>query len=299
MMFGKKRQPGARSGESVENARPVSWHPTSSQAPNIPENIISFDPSIDIADLRTSYDGANTNPEPQPRTSSSSYASSLLYQSPDRLDQTHGNISSSAVYSLPATSNAQQMLSAVPTIPPQHAITYHSMSFQPEKDFQHLQLSEPFIPTDIMDGDFLPIQHPPKDLTTIIQTPVPPLTPPPTKLAGKVLVGMGLYDPPEPRPTIISASLQGPGKGLILEQTWQPPSEHDDAEPMEDGDSDDEASDDELPSVDNMAQADRHVPVNLSGHSFFFEDESLSNDWWLQQLRYSGARDVGLGYRWS
>lgn len=133
-----------------------------------------------------------------------------------------------------------------------------------------------------------------------------------TEDAGKELVGMGLYDLPEPALSWNSSSLvEGTGKGLKLEETWQPPEDEDDEEnEEEEQEADDASSDDgsveELPTAKETTQLPIHnvkpqIPGNMDGQSFFFdEDESYTKEWWFQQLKQPSmpVRDAGLGYGW-
>ncbi|KAL9582681.1 MAG: hypothetical protein Q9203_005391 [Teloschistes exilis] len=104
-----------------------------------------------------------------------------------------------------------------------------------------------------------------------------------TKQKSKELVGMGLYDGPgreelstlNSSPDHISHLLTEPqGKGLKLEETWQPPNDDGD-ESEEEGYSTDEAEED-LPSVPTTTEAQPAlVPTygDLSNQSFFFEGD--------------------------
>ncbi|USP82090.1 uncharacterized protein yc1106_09364 [Curvularia clavata] len=122
---------------------------------------------------------------------------------------------------------------------------------------------------------------------------------------GEKLVALGLYDAPEPSLTWGTLT-EGTGKGLKLEETWQPPEE--DEEDHDDDDASSEASVEEpsppLPVVHEPVQ---HMPVHvksqtpnsMEGQSFFFDDdESVSKEWWFQQVKQPSmqARDAALGY---
>jgi hypothetical protein len=144
-------------------------------------------------------------------------------------------------------------------------------------------------------SDFLPIQHPAAhDEGTEEDT-------------GERLVALGLYDVPEPSLTWNGLG-EATGKGLKLEETWQPPEEDDD-------DADDDASSEasEEPSPPLPAANDRtqqlqlpvyvkaQTPGSMDGQSFFFDDdETVSKEWWFQQMRQPSMpmRDNGLGYGW-
>jgi hypothetical protein len=114
------------------------------------------------------------------------------------------------------------------------------------------------------------------------------------------LVGMGLYDPPEGTHTWQSSTLvHGTGKGLKLEETWQPPPEQ---EEDEDDASSYDGSVDEPPAKEDdhwSLKASKDVPANMEGKSFFFDDdETYTKEWWFQQLKQPTAQDAGLGYGW-
>ncbi|KAF2489907.1 hypothetical protein BU16DRAFT_471065 [Lophium mytilinum] len=113
------------------------------------------------------------------------------------------------------------------------------------------------------------------------------------------LVGMGLYDPPEGIQTWQTSTLrQGTGKGLKLEETWQPP------EQVEDGDdasSDDGSVDEPLVKDEDhwSLKANEVVPANMDGKSFFFDDEeTYTKEPWFQQVKQPTVQDTGLGYGW-
>ena len=147
-------------------------------------------------------------------------------------------------------------------------------------------------------SDFLPIQHPAAQDEEMQDD------------QGEKLVALGLYDLPDP-----SMSWNGfeeaTGKGLKLEETWQPPEE--DAEDDEDvaDDASSEASEvpsPPLPSVHEHTQqlqvpvqVKTQTPGSMEGQSFFFDDdETMSKEWWYQQMKQPTMplRDNGLGYGW-
>lgn len=145
-------------------------------------------------------------------------------------------------------------------------------------------------------SDFLPIQHPSADLDGDSSMDDE------EEVTGKELVGMGLYDPPETSLDWESSALQGgSGKGLKLEETWEPP------EIEEDEDVDDASSDDgsveEPPKQEEPQplplQTKPQLPPSMDGRSFFFEeDENYTKEWWFQQLKQPTVRATGLAYDW-
>ncbi|KAF2734106.1 hypothetical protein EJ04DRAFT_535067 [Polyplosphaeria fusca] len=140
--------------------------------------------------------------------------------------------------------------------------------------------------------DFLPIQHPALDNDVDGDEEMAD--------SGRELVGMGLYDLPES--SLGWSAMESTGKGLKLEETWQPPED----EEEEDASSDDgsEAEPQPLPEKapkSPIAPVDLVKPQNMEGQSFFFdEDENYTKEWWFQQLRQPSipVRDAGIGYDW-
>lgn len=160
-------------------------------------------------------------------------------------------------------------------------------------------------------ADFLPIQHPPAQ-DDIVNDDVD------MEDSGKELVGMGLYDLPEPSLSWSDGLIEPTGKGLKLEETWQPPEEdeddNNDSEAGDEEDAGDASSDDG--SVEELSQplppphptnaiqqgvSKARLQGSMEGQSFFFdEDETYTKEWWFQQLRQPAlpVRDAGLGYGW-
>lgn len=146
-------------------------------------------------------------------------------------------------------------------------------------------------------AEFLPIQHPSDERMV-------------TEDDDKELVGMGLYDAPDPT-SIWGGLAESTGKGLKLEETWQPPEADDDDDDDED-DASSEGSMEEpsppLPAANPQAQqlqlpvhVKAHTPGSMEGQSFFFDDdETVSKEWWFQQLKQPNMpmQDAGLGYGW-
>lgn len=142
--------------------------------------------------------------------------------------------------------------------------------------------------------DFLPIQHPSAQDTESQSA----LEDDDSEDAEKELVGMGLYDPPEGIQSWQSGLLQSGGKGLKLEETWQPPEQDDDADEA----SSDDGSVDEPPASDDQKwslNAGQRLPTSMEGQSFFFDDdETYTKEWWFQQVKQPAVQDAGMGYDW-
>ncbi|KAF1921383.1 hypothetical protein BDU57DRAFT_553550 [Ampelomyces quisqualis] len=152
--------------------------------------------------------------------------------------------------------------------------------------------------------DFLPMQHPATQDEEMEDQ------------SGEKLVALGLYDLPEPSLTW-GGREQATGKGLKLEETWQPPVEED-----EEGEEEEEAEDaaddassvaseepsPPLPSVNDRTRQlqlpvhmKTHTPGSMDGQTFFFDDdETVSKEWWFHQVKQPSmpGRDNGLGYGW-
>ncbi|KAL9080367.1 MAG: hypothetical protein Q9157_000823 [Trypethelium eluteriae] len=139
-----------------------------------------------------------------------------------------------------------------------------------------------------------------------------------SKDSSKSLVGMGLYDPPEPLANswrihvdgyhswLAPDLVQSSGKGLKLEETFEPPPDHgddgeDDEEEDDHGSSEDEVQE-EPPSMDDPrlhVTVASNQPTNLAGQSFFFDDdEPYSNDWWYGQPKNVPAPNTAFEYGW-
>ena len=154
-------------------------------------------------------------------------------------------------------------------------------------------------------ADFLPIQHPAE--------PEEEQQDESMEESGKELIGMGLYDTTDASLEWTSPVGEATGKGLKLEETWQPPEEEDDgeddAEEEQDEEQDDDTSSDdgeeELPPPPAPMAPVNHAKStpssNLEGQSFFFdEDDSVTKEWWYQHLKQPSipVRDTGYGYGW-
>ncbi|KAH7342795.1 hypothetical protein BKA65DRAFT_552412 [Rhexocercosporidium sp. MPI-PUGE-AT-0058] len=140
--------------------------------------------------------------------------------------------------------------------------------------------------------NFLPIQHPEPSFPAEDSIPYHPLSEPDSD--GEELIGMGLYDAPEVTKTPSSnpeldsyrammmtgflgtgyGKVESTGKGLKLEETWNPPpsddeDDEDDDEQDGEGEDDDEAPVKEQPAV--VAVPQQHVvqtQTNFASHGY-------------------------------
>lgn len=146
--------------------------------------------------------------------------------------------------------------------------------------------------------DFLPIQHPSDMWQGYMHGSVPPIP----RKPSKELVGMGLYDDIPDRGSfslesafdghfgdvISHAQLERTGKGLKLEETWQPPEDEDDEGEEDDEDEDEdeleevksekasEAVKQEAPTSSEPTTTQGNPPTtygDLSNQSFFFDSD--------------------------
>ncbi len=138
--------------------------------------------------------------------------------------------------------------------------------------------------------DFLPLIYSEKAPQKVAVTTIPRLP----KKRSKELVGMGLYDNEDKdfMSTLNSAISVDPGrnsmgKGLKLEETWEPPKDDEDNgnEGAEEGYSSEEVEEvDEIPAIQNTTQPGIQTALyptygDLSNQSFFFsEDEQYATD---------------------
>lgn len=173
--------------------------------------------------------------------------------------------------------------------------THSSMDLQ-EPDWS--QFTSSFTSFQPETPDFLPIQHPiepPLNLNVKVAPKIP-------KKQSKELVGMGLYDHPDrdsPSSLDYSASSgyfvnthrESVGKGLKLEETWQPPknpegeeeeADDDAEEEEEEAYSSDEADEDLPPIVSPTSVAETQKSLyptysDLSNQTFFLDDDSYAS----------------------
>ncbi|KAL6704277.1 hypothetical protein ACN47E_008341 [Coniothyrium glycines] len=287
MMFGIAPE------ESIEDrpqlSRPVSWHPSSAQ-------FQSSRPTKDLDGMPQQSRQHQHSPSGMSYHGSDFYSlstrNSMLEPMPNVSNHSTGHrnhrYSEDSHYSW--LSGAQQTPSHVIS-----AVTPPSSEHLPWY-LQQWALKNQAYASQNESNDFLPIQHPGEHDVVMEDE-------------GEKLVALGLYDAPEPSLSW-GGLVEGTGKGLKLEETWQPPEDEDDEQDADDASS--EASVDEpsppLPAV-NQHTPHLQMPVNLKaqhagsmeGQSFFFdEDETVSKEWWFHQLKQPSmpVQDTGLGYGW-
>jgi hypothetical protein len=286
MMFGV--EPEEAYDERPQPSRPVSWHPSSSHF-QTQHSSSYFEPQQDwySNSPRNSTQGSdfyslstrNSMYEPMP-TSSSMYGTQQG--------------SNESEYGWPSTSHQTPSYAHSAVNTPCTDLPWYLQQWAQKNQEQATMASRNG------SSDFLPIQHPVSQDEEMEDD------------SGEKLVALGLYDLPEPSLSWNSPG-EATGKGLKLEETWQPPEEEEDDE--EDGEGDDDASSEAseepsppLPAVNDhiqQLQLPVHVkaqtPGSMDGQSFFFDDdETVSKEWWFQQAKQPSMpmRDNGLGYGW-
>lgn len=314
-------------GNYVEAAaptpRPMSWHPSSAQFHG------TFLQNPSSAGFENQY-YSQISPPTMNGHSTSMHAGPYSYDM---------EIPSSA-YPVPLDSSTYQMTpndspfydggfqsfsNAEPIYTPTYDTSPSNTSwYMPEWPASAQTLPQTQYPIYRTQQDFLPIQHPPE-----LEEDDVPKTPPSAELEhsnSKILVGMGLYDPPATPPHPFMSALSQ-GKGLKLEEAWVPPAESDDDDDAEDDGEEEEQSNSQPASVaNNLPTASQnvarqiqsqtqwpvamqpqitpdvhHIQSNLQGQTFFFEEgEDVGGEWWYQQLKNPRAvtQSQGIGYGW-
>jgi hypothetical protein len=269
MMFGV--EPEEAYEERPQPSRPMSWHPSSTQY-QAQQSSSYFEPQQDWYST-----------SPRQSTQGSDFYSLSTRNS--MFEQT-SNYTPYGWQNTPyQTSSHTQSIVNTPTSEP---LPWYLQQWAQKNQEQAMVASHN------ESTDFLPIQHP---ITQDEQM---------EDDSGEKLVALGLYDLPEP--SMSWETEPATGKGLKLEETWQPPDE-DDEEDVDDASS--EASEEPsppLPAVNDcnqQLQLPVHVkaqtPGSMDGQSFFFDDdETATKEWWYHQAKQPSmpVQDNGMGYAW-
>ncbi|OBT77402.1 hypothetical protein VF21_04258 [Pseudogymnoascus sp. 05NY08] len=272
--------------QAVSQTRPLSWHPSAYSTYDVPfqpvyntgmpDYSMSYSHSQDLPHtpaLQSNYGSpsATFSPESQPWTNYDQeyplYDTSLIQSS----------FTNNSMADYTAYSQLQLHLAAHQQV--QQASYNDCMN---PSIYSHFDWNN-FAATGFEDGtapptpeNFLPIQHP--EPPCAIETTIPYHSLDDEEDEGEILVGMGLYDVPEKSlPTDLQqweeyhtamiskylgstqrAASESTGKGLKLEETWNPPASED-----EDEDQDAEGSDDE----EELQQGKQHgqAPAVVNG----------------------------------
>lgn len=287
--------------EPVSNmARPVTWHPTSSRFSGFSYQISNASASTSSHNLVIPQDSSSYTMSPQytdgsavydpmPMNSDAQYQSATSFSSPSVVEE--GQRSQEEVLWPSYIGNSMPMTSGPPsytTEPTSWLLADYSHQYSQPPQYQAVTT------------DFLPIQHPgPEQHGTQDEAPNEL-----ERQDSKVLVGMGLYDPPG----TTTFGFGSEGKSLKLEEEWEPPELPEDDDDVE-NEADQESSDEEEEEAPEPPKAPEKpwtmqpsvVPPssNMAGQSFFFDDDdTITNEWWYQQLKQPTAQDAGIGYGW-
>jgi hypothetical protein len=278
--------------------RPVSWHPSSHLAPQSVYRAACQVPTPEINDQFQIYDLPPTPAVYSGYTSPSSTFSPLslpysgyehvqpqvLYPSHPNLFQTNTTTS----YNIDQTPYLQQ-----PTqnfIP--QSISNMDSSMYSHFDWNNFAVNgfETTSTAPPTPENFLPIQHPEPTFPAEESIPYHPLS---DSDDGEELIGMGLYDVPEPAKapsldpqldnyrTLMMSHLLGAGrrieptgKGLKLEETWNPPPS-DDEEEDDDEDGEGESDDEDTAEQTTSIAITTNEPANT------VETQSYDRKGWL------------------
>ena len=251
--------------EPVERAaRPVSWHPSTQQVPQTQQvPPVSTQPTqypfpsyydVDFYNNPTQFP-----PTPAAYSAYSSPVSTLsplalpysTYELPQTYSSPSWNVSAApvtstvpAMNSIPASTYATPC-SFAPAAAPSQAAAYQSLSPYPANwaCYGPQGVNTPPTPEDPPK-----MQQPEPVLQTEESIPYQPLEEDEEEEEGDILIGLGLYDPPEKLPYqgeggLLGASFEPTGKGLKLEDAWEPPASDDEED--EDGEGEAESADEE------------------------------------------------------
>jgi hypothetical protein len=263
--------------------RPVSWHPSTAQYQGSSSSLRTTSPLAQqtLAPAATQFNTSNQiepfNYQQHPRMDSLPSYQHALHVDNTWSSYMHGQI--------PVASDPPSYSS----LPYQHATWFTVDQVHQGDSAPQYQQPEP-------QSNFLPIQQQtPSEQEQREFEPRQHLV----RKKSTELIGLGLYDPPESSPPPFLTSFGNISKGLKLEETWQPPEE------MEDDDEESSDEEEELPKVEEQQWSHMSHPIvnsNLSGQSFFFEDEvaNEASDWWEHQSKQPTAvpRDGAIGYGW-
>ncbi|PSN66076.1 hypothetical protein BS50DRAFT_468440, partial [Corynespora cassiicola Philippines] len=283
MMCGIANEDAAE--DRTEHSRPFSWHPSSNQFQGASYPAHLQDWSRHNSDSsRNSVHGSDFYSLSARNSMHQSYS-----QNTNSSELRHGSQDSDSSWQQPSTYS----MSSIST-PATEPMPWYLQEWARKNQAQAVSSQNG-------SSEFLPIQHPSNQQEAEAEDEEME-----DEEEGKELVGMGLYDLPDPALSWSSGLVEGTGKGLKLEETWQPP-ENDEDEEEDDTSSDDGSMDDvELPVTETTQQQvpvsiKPQTPGNMDGQSFFFdEDETYTKEWWFQQLKQPSmpARDAGIGHGW-
>ncbi|KAI9738005.1 MAG: hypothetical protein M1834_009375 [Cirrosporium novae-zelandiae] len=279
--------------DQYRRSRPVSWHPTSAslsqqQQASMEEMVYEFPMSGNYMYPTSGYDTYNISPPLE---------SSQMQQYNEMSEDLERQQPLMSMYYQESFSDTQPSgWSNQSSIAPDYYMggisapnsgVYSSSEVRPSLEYPSSYLMQPSSPSTSSSPetpDLLPIQCLPNDSTSDLTSDL-------SKSKGDELIGMGLYDPPEPLPVQPSSffhlngspytldhsvmQIMSAGKGLKLEETWAPPEK----EAQNEDDSEDE---DEKPVVTPPPVEPVSKPVfsraDITNKNYYFDGESEMNE---------------------
>ncbi|CZT40987.1 uncharacterized protein RSE6_00665 [Rhynchosporium secalis] len=264
--------------------RPVSWHPSSQNPPQpqyqstyqIPQQNATELQMYDLSSNHAAYSGyasPSSNFSPMSMPFNGYEQPQYLYQ--DQTPSLHSKPTYSVNHQQQYQYQEQPSQSFVPQLSGNSDPTMYShfdWNNFATNGFENCSTAPP------TPDNFLPIQHPEPSFPAEDSIPYHPLSEPESE--GEELIGMGLYDAPDVKSTSSNPELdnyralmmtgflgtsygkvEASGKGLKLEETWNPPpSDDEDDEDEDDDEQDGEGEDDdEAPAIVVPAMPQQHV----------------------------------------
>ncbi|KAL8743716.1 MAG: hypothetical protein Q9190_003963 [Brigantiaea leucoxantha] len=288
-----------RSSRSQQPARPLTWHPGSWPAESLlPESLYAMAlPESDVGEMPTvAYTNNDTSSDPtsfncnfeDPQNTKAQfpmeYPPHVGISAPEPTPYSDGQF-----FYPPLSWGMLKDYQTNTTLLDYGCDTYPSVDLQ-SPEWSHTAPDYPIYSTQQTPSSFL-VDYGGGTFDNTVNLPVPQIT----KQRSKELVGMGLYDGPDrdclskldSSPEQLGLLLAEPqGKGLKLEETWQPPKntgaeaeeeeeEEEDDDDEEEGYSTDEAEDDLPPAPAAAETQPTFIPTyaDLSNQSFYFDGD--------------------------
>jgi len=301
-MFGDSNEQESGNHVFSESVRPVSWHPSSARFSGSNSRVSHANAS---QNLPASQESSHLSGGLQYSTSTSGYGPTVM----------NNDLQSVGVNSLSVMGEAQRSQDEViwasylgNNIPMSSGLPSYSGVIDDPMSWHIPDTSQPYalLPQyQATSMDFLSIQHSSPEPQDSVGEDDNQLE----KQKSRELIGMGLYDPPGS--TLPSFGFGREGKGLKLEEEWEPPEPPDDDDDDDDVDNeaDQDSSEEEEEEAPDPPKAQEQQwgmqanilppPTYLPGKTFFFDDDdTITNEWWYQQLKKPTVQDAGIGYGW-
>ena len=300
---------------AVPIARPSSWHPGSGNFDTYNKNVSASEPvsgytTAEIQGLAAASAPSLQSEVPLIHNGYAANGPSTMYEQPSLATNGYGIYDGDIYPPYPSYNASDQFQYQNISLP----YSYGGYAFEDFQQPDWSQLSSEFttfIPQQT--PDFLPIQYP------LEQPEVANINQPPqiNKKRSKELVGMGLYDNPERdipssldynHPSALFSHRESTGKGLKLEETWQPPKETDGVE--DDGEEEEAYSTDEAeedlpvaPMLEEVQTGFYPAYGDLSNQTFFFDNDDqysscIALDQEIQICQPKGSDAASENFLW-